>query len=330
MSTTPPDIGYRLFPAIEVFQETFEKSAAQSLTRFLEAVPARKWMAFSDYAFYDKNKQADVFVLSLVPHIIGFKELSAHLQRLSFKDIKHLRKVNPKFIEYLRHAPIFNIAVLMQKDRRLVQVDEKGELLDFFSKMAALFEMWRESTPEGAPYYSLCLKDLKHLREQVHLGRASLRLVRDSILVASITGYVLFRIAQLTQAETIGWFSDRDSLLSYGSGKLHQPLIFQLLSTYYHLLCEKAGVPPGDNPVLGNPENVGPVFYDSFLRVPDLIAATMADLSFPDLSFSHAKFDPVLVDLLTSNENCIFFELRENIASGSFEAVRITLGRGAP
>ena len=147
MSTTPPDIGYRLFPAIEVFQETFEKSAAQSLTRFLEAVPARKWMAFSDYAFYDKNKQADVFVLSLVPHIIGFKELSAHLQRLSFKDIKHLRKVNPKFIEYLRHAPVFNIAVLMQKDRRLVQVDEKGELLDFFSKMAALFEMWRESTP---------------------------------------------------------------------------------------------------------------------------------------------------------------------------------------
>jgi len=327
MSNSPSEIGYRLFPAIEDFQETFEKSAAQSLARFFVEAPARKWMVFSDYAFYDPQKQSDVFVLSLVPYVVEFDALSAHIQGLSFKDIKHLRRVNPEFIEYLRRAPIANIAVLLPRDRRLVNGDEKGAIIDFFSGLEAMIEKWHESTPQGNTYHTLFLKDLKHLRWLVQFSQANLRLLRDSILVASITGYVLFRAVQMADAELIGWFSDRDALLSYQSKKLHLPLIYQLLNTYYHALCEKAGQ-PGDNLVLGLPEEVGPVFYDSFLRVPDLVAATMADLNFSDLSFTHPKFGPIMDDLLLSNEKCIFFALRKNPIDGTPEAVRHTLERG--
>jgi hypothetical protein len=327
MPNTTSPAGFRLVPGIQVLQETFEKSAADSLARFLVRFPSHQWMAFSDYAFYDPNKRADVFVLSLFPFPEDFHGQSAHLQALSFKDIKSIKAVNPEFIAYLRSAPIANIAVLLEKERQLAR-DERGEMLEFFSSLSNMVHGWCKSQPEQAGKYALNLKDLKRIRRLVYERKANLRLLRDIILVASITGYVLFRVAQLTEVDTIGWFSDRDALLDYQRGKLNLQLIFQLLHTYYHVLCERASMPSLNNPILGVPENTGPVFYDAFLRVPDLIAGTLADLNLSDMSFTNQKFGPILSDLLASNDKNIFFAVRENPSNGSTEAVRLMLERG--
>ena len=329
--TTPPTQqdrkGFGLFPAIEAFQETFEKGAADSLRRFLVEYPAKKWMVFTDYAFYDPKKNADVFVLSLFPYAADFNRLSSQLQDLSFKDVKDLPRVNPAFISYLRAAPIANIAIFLQANRRLSPFDERGAMVNFLVGLEEMNRDWCLSTPEETEHYKRNLKDLKHIKRLVQVGQVNQRLLRDGILVASITAYVLFRVAQITAAEKIGWFSDRDALLSYQSAKLSEPLVFQLLHTYYHVLCERNGMASNGNPLLGDPEASGPLFYDSFLRVPDLIAGTLADVNFSGIEFSHPKFEPVFHDLLVSNEKNIFFGLQGDSSNGIFEAVRITLDR---
>lgn len=328
MEMTPPvDKGFGLFPFVEVFQETFEKSAAACLQDFLYRTPSRNWMAFSDYAFYAKNKRADVFALSLLPAVSNFYEASDFLDRLSFNDIKSLKYVNPRFIKYLRQAPIFNIAVMMPKDRELAHLVERETIMKFFSGLCGMLEDWRVSTPENKALYERSLKDLKHIMRRIRAGRANMSLIRDSILVASMAGYFMSRVAAMIQTDRLGWFSDRDAMLDYQASELHLPLILQLVHSYHHVLCERTGVPSNGGLILGKPEvpKGGRVFYDSFLRIPDLIAGTLADINLEDHSFTHPKFVPVLDGLLKANDNTCIFILRDDKAAGRFEAVRLTI-----
>lgn len=326
-TTHPSDKGFGLFPFVEVFQETFEKSAAGCLQAFLSKTPARKWMAFSDYAFYAKNKRADVFALSLLPAVSNFDDASDFLQKLSFNDIKSLKYVNPRFITFLRQAPIFNIAVMMPKDRELAHLEERETIMKFFSGLCGMLEDWRVSTPENKAFYERSLKDMKHVMGRIRAGRANMPLIRDSILVASMAGYFMSRVSTMIHTDRLGWFSDRDAMLDYQASALHLPLILQLVHSYHHVLCERAGVPSNGGLILGKPEvpKGGRVFYDSFLRIPDLIAGTLADINLEDHTFTHSKFVPVLDGLLKANDNTCIFMLRDDKAAGRFEAVRLMI-----
>lgn len=317
--------GFGLMPAVEVFQNEFERGAAGNLERFIDRVPSRKWMAFSDYVFYDPKKRSDVIVVSLVPWTNQFDAQSDHLQKLSFKDIKSLSRVNPEFIAYLRQAPIFNVAVMLPRHRQLAHKLESEAILAFLAAMTVMVEEWCTNLPENQALYRRYLKDFKHIERLIKDGRAKLDLVRDSILVASIVGYVMFRVAKLIHTEKMGWFSDRDSMLDYQSSKLHLPLVFQLMHTYYHVLCTLAIVPSYNNPFFAKPEKESRVSYDSYLRISDLIAGTLSDLNLDDMSFSHPKFRPVLDGLLKTSDTTCVFQLTEVNAIGAYVAARLNL-----
>lgn len=321
-------MGLCLYPYLQVFDETFNKSAKEIFVNFFRNnADIKKWMVFTDYAFYDKQKFSDVVTYSFVPYMQDFKGASEVLAKASFKDMKHLNRVNEEFIELIKDNPILNIGVSLDRKRRLSFNDESRDLLVTFELLEGMLENWCITTPEASGHYENFLSDIVSIKVDLKGKGANLKIIRDIYIVSSLAAYLMFEVAKAIDLDTIGWFSDRDRLLSYKGAKFKSPIIFNLTHTLYHLFCEHQKIDSKNNPLFGVPEDVGPVWYDSFLRIPDLICATLADYDPVRKIFSHDKFVPVYEKLLASNDHNLFFQLTFRKKEQAFEATRVTLTR---
>ena len=74
----------------------------------------------------------------------------------------------------------------------------------------------------------------------------------------------------------------------------------------YHTLCSNSGINPSHKLLLFKPEASGKLIYDSFIRVPDYVAGTMADYNFEKQESSHIKFEKI--------RDGVFAEERRNIS----------------
>jgi hypothetical protein len=324
-SSTPPK-GFALFPYFEVFHETFNKSAKDPFIRFFQKNRhIADWTVFTDYAFYDKKKNADVLVFSFVPYVQDFNGAAAVIDKASFKDIKHLNRVNKHFLKLIRDNTIFNVAIILGRERRLCFSDEPGALLHAFDALTRMVEEWCVTTPSRSKRYFSLLADLQLVRRELKTKNPNLKIVRDIYITSTLAAYLLFEASKANNSRKVGWFSDRDSLLHYRSGALKDPLMISLTHALYHVFQENHLDRSRAELMFGIPEKDGKVWYDAFLRIPDLICATLADYD-PGLNeFTHQKFVPVMEDLLADNDKFVILELRFHRKQNLFEAVRRTL-----
>lgn len=305
-------LGFSIHWFLDSFNQTFYKSCRKDFESFIDAHSnVKKWMIFSDYAMYDKSKKNDVITFSLIPYILEFEKYSSVLKKLAPNDLKSVRKVNSEFIDFLEDAPIFTISVVLDRKRKMHN-DEVGYLSKRFEMMIAQLEKWCVTTPEGKEYYAELIKKISVLREEVRKKGANLKIFRDIDILSSLAAYLMFEITNLTKIETIGWFSDRDSLLSYKASKIKTPIIFDIVHHLYFLFCSSANIETKNKLVLGVPESDkdGNVWYDSFNRVPDLFAGALADYDIKNNKCSHDKFIPVIERLFTLSQKNLFFNAK--------------------
>lgn len=325
-----PNGGLLIHPFLQVFDETFAKSGRTIFRQFFRDIPhVSKWMVLTDYAYYDKNKFADVVTYSFVPYFPDFQDASDYIASVSFKDIKSLKRVNPEFLALINRLPILNVSIAFDRKRRFGFVKEAHDLLETFGMLEKMVKYWGVTTPQGRPYYKKYLADIAIIMKELRGNRPNLKLIRDIYFIASMTAYLMFEVAQSIDLNRIGWFSDRDALLSYKQDKLSSPLIFNLISSFYHSFCERNGIDKNGNPALGVPNQTGAVWYDALLRIPDLICGTLAAQDPISQNFSHEKFTFVDEMLLASNEKQLFFKLSVEPEHFSYSAVRVTKTRGA-
>lgn len=307
-----PEYGFGVHWFLESFNETFYKSARDSFTAyFKEYANVKKWMVFSDYVLHDKNKANDVMVFSIVPYTYDFNEFSDLLNDLSPRDLKKSRSVSPNFIKFLSSGPVLNIGVVLNKKRRL-HSDEKRYYEVKFEMMVKQLEHWCRTTPEASEHYNDLISKLEVLRNSVISPGANMKVIRDIEVLATLAAYIMFEISKLTDVQRIGWFSDRDSMLSFKAAKLKSPFILDMVHHLYYLFCESEGIDSKGKLVLGVPRNGsdGTVWYDSFNRIPDVLAGTLADYHYEKNRNSHGKYIPVVEEVLTSRERNLFFLLK--------------------
>ena len=80
------------------FDETFNKSSHALFSEFfIRNGNVSKWMIFSDYALNDKKKPNDVITFSIIPYVGDFDSIGEKIKKLSFKDVKKLKRVNVEF-----------------------------------------------------------------------------------------------------------------------------------------------------------------------------------------------------------------------------------------
>lgn len=307
-------MGFGLHFFLDAFNETFYKSCRSDFERFfLQHKSIGKWLVFSDYALYDKNKKRDVITFSIIPYLYEFDVFSSLLKKLSSNDLKKSRKVNKEFIDYIKNGPVFNISISLDRKRRL-HSDEKLYHETRFSMMIEMLEHWCITTPEGKENYIELIDKIKHLKDTVKSPGSNLKVIRDIEILSSLAAYIMFEITNVIDIELIGWFSDRDSLLSYKAGKFKSPIIFDFIHHLYFMFCENENekIKSKGKLVMGIPESGsdGKVWYDSFNRIPDLIAGTFADYDHKKQVCSHNKFVPIIDEIFTNSSKNLFFDVK--------------------
>lgn len=317
-----PQIGFSIHESIVHFNNSFMQSGSKLLGDFIqEHAPTRKWILSSDYAFYDTKKFSDAVTFSLFPHWAPFEEMSSHIDSMAPSDIKNVGSVNDSFISFLREGPVFSVTLILDRERRMFS-DEKLYHLARIDSQVGMLEHWCQSTPKGKDRYQNTIKQLKKVKELVGSKSLNLRLFRDIEIVGSLAAYLLAEISVKANPEKIAWLSDRDSMLNFKS-KVIGDYMFDQVSYLYHTLCSNSEVDPSGRLLFVKPEASGELVYDSFIRVPDYIAGTMADYDFEEKESSHVKFERV--------RDGVFSEERRNISYRLFfhpdmKAHRLTWG----
>lgn len=310
--------GFVIHNFLSVFNDTFNKSNnAKFKAYFKKNSEVSKWMIFSDYVLNDKNKPNDVVTFSILPYAADFFKLGETIETISFKDIKKLKRVNNCFINFINHSEILNISVILSKSRKLDPINEREMLKTRYEMAISQVKIWLSNDSANKHYESL-LKNYELLLSEVCKQGANFRYIRDIEIVSSLSAYIVFQICSEIKIEVIGWFSDRDALLSYKAAKFSKPVIFDMAHNLYHNLMFQNDVNYKDSFVFGLPEREGKVWYDSYNRIPDLIAATIADYDYENNKCSHNKFIPVVEKILTNKEKNIIYKL--SFDGGEFSA----------
>jgi len=291
------------------FDQTFNKSNHVIFENFFKKNEhVTKWMVFSDYALNDKNKTNDVITFSILPYTNDFFKLSEVIQKHSFKDIKKLKRVNKSFIDFINNNEILNISILFDKNMKLDPYNEREMLKSCYKTAINQIQFWIKSEGEKE-YYKYLLSAYNTLLQEVSKQGANLKNIRNIEIVSNLAAYILFQICISSKVNIIGWFSDRDAMLTHKAGKFPKPIIFDLVKNLFHNLMCSVNENYNEKLVFGLPEQKGKLWYDSYNRIPDLIAATLADYDYEKNVCTHDKFIPIIDNVIVNREKTITYRI---------------------
>lgn len=222
-------------------------------------------------------------------------------------DLKKLRSVNDTFISFLKEGPVFNITLILDRERRM-HSDEKLYHISRIDAMIDMLECWCTSTPNGKEKYKKTIKEVKQLKQLVKSSKLNLPILRDIEIIASLAAYLLTEISERANFEIIAWLSDRDSMLTF-KHKFIGDYLLEQVSKLYHIFFVNSNIDSKGKLILTKPEAAGELAYDSFVRVPDYIAGTLADFDFNKQEASHSKFDTIRDGVFTAEKRNIFYKL---------------------
>ncbi|WP_312271587.1 hypothetical protein [Pseudomonas sp.] len=302
------DYGIPLHYFLAHFNESFKQSGGTILDAYLKEFDyVTKWLLVSDYAFYDKNKKHDIVTFSLIPYIASFERMRDVLGGLAPADLKKIRKVKKEFIHFLASGPVFNINIKLDRDRKL-HTDERLYHRRKIEMLIAQLEHWAKTTPAGIDNYKRQIKMLRNLDLIVNSSGGNLKAIRDIEIVSSLAAYLMSEVTSRTNVEVIGWFSDRDALLNFKAAKLGN-LIFEMVDLYYYALCYNLNESSKADLIIGLPEEKNSVWYDTLIRIPDLLAGTFADFDYENNVLSHDKFVSVVDGLFLAEKRNLFYNI---------------------
>ena len=307
------------------FDETFNKSSHVLFSDFFKNnSDVSKWMIFSDYVLNDKNKPNDAITFTIMPYINSFHELGDEIKNLSFKDVKNLKRINSEFLEFINESEILNVSILLDKNMVLDPFNEREALKTCYKTAINQVDYWIEN--EGQKENYLRLKNVyKIMLEEVSKRGVNLKNIRNIEIVSNLIAYITFQVCLSVKVDIVGWFSDRDSMLTHKKGKFSMPVIFDLAFNLFHVLMSSKNENYTEKFVFGLPEQTGNLWYDSFNRIPDLIAATLADYDYENNICSHDKFVPVIEEVITNTKKNLIYKIFT--LEGGFQAAYLPFYR---
>lgn len=258
----------------------------------------KKWFIFSDYCLDDKNKPNNVLTFSVVAisDIDQLNLLKNIIEILQPKDIKKSKMINPNFMKFISSLPIFNISIIVPKNRNFIKAFKFDEIEYFKMRYKSLENYYcrLHNFPINNHNFINIIKDLRYVQKKFNAKSISLNKFRDIEIITSVisTISILISIENVDSPTKIIWVSDRDSLLTFEKSNLSMPLIFNIAhATFRSFLKTKSQLLFYNYIDECKPE------YDSFNRIPDIVAGSLADMS--PKTVTNKKFIPILKDYLT-------------------------------
>ena len=299
-------------PIIKLIHETYLQSIKKSLEKnyFPKYIDNKKWKCFSDYSF-DNKKPNNVITFTLLPYVIDFNILSSAIKEYAPKEIKKTQSINPKFIEFIKHSPFVTFSFILENHENLF-LESKEFLKD--SMLLSLNQIVNENIPNWTvetshleKYHKEIAKKTKKVIRLIEENK-KIKILKNMFLITSIGSYLCTQFANKTNAEIMGWFSDRDEINDVADKYSIDLFNFQFCEYLKNRNCEFVAAPASSQ------DNE---WYQELIKIPDFITGALADYSFETELVSHNKFIPLLRELIADNDRNVFvFKLKFDNVTG--------------
>lgn len=183
---------------------------------------------------------------------------------------------------------------------------------------------WSEMEPANTAYYGAVERKLNGLIQELSGKKPSTALLRKIFLVSSFAAVVFSMINDLKPALKIRWISDRDAMFDR-----HDGIAFDISWLFFQILRRSrphVSVIDVRRPQISfaTPMMDGVTKYAEFVRLPDYLAGTLADIRLPQIMFSHRKYPEIFNRLYVDANNNAIIELVKT--AGLITARRIAFG----
>jgi poly(3-hydroxyalkanoate) synthetase len=290
---------------VDFFKDRFEKSIIGDLRKYIEDNNyPNKFYIFSDYCLHDRHKIHDVVTYTIMPYspnINGEKTIIGHIAP---KDIKHARKINPDFINYLKKSELFHISFLLGSRDYITKrdwIEPRDYIKESLEK--SMNEILTKNHCISKEYYNNLIKSFNNLKNEMVRKSSTIKLYRDIVLISLITAYIMYLLTKESNAIEIAWLSDRDKIV-----EAYSRITFDLCQYNHYAICIRNKVYTKDIKLIYAITEEG-ISYEEMNRIPDYIAGTLAEWN-PDSQFvSKEKFVTVLQSVIANNNFCPIIEL---------------------
>lgn len=269
---------------------------------------AASWSVVSDYVVGDPGKQNDAYSFVIILKHDSDEKIASYIAATSPSDLKASRTPPNGLLDYLCCPVTFSLTFVVARDSANLRIAVTQETMSLF--VTALREIvadWAAAEPPNARYYGELNGRLRMLESELARRQPSLGLLRRIFLVASFAATVLGMLNEAKSPISIRWISDRDAMFDR-----HDSVAFDLAWLMFQIMRRrKGGVIDLRRPqiVFATPGMDGKTEYAEFVRMPDYLAGTLADIKLPHMMFTHRKFPPIFDRLLVNSPNNAIVEL---------------------
>jgi len=210
-----------------VLADVINKDHASNLADFLRKHYAPDWVIASDYVIGDRDRHRDSFCYTIYPIDDGVVRTQADIRRLIPADLKNTGAITDNLVACLRSPRQFSFCF----------VRRPGE--QFFDSVADVRTMLDETLAmvEGRQNWDEQVRMLRRLRQDASANGFKFNLFSNIILASLFAAVIAMYIAKLTDARTVSWFSDRDSIMT-----AYNKIAVDLFGMHFPQACRKYGV----------------------------------------------------------------------------------------
>lgn len=275
-----------------VLADVINKDHASNLADFLRKHYAPDWVIASDYVIGDRDRHRDSFCYTIYPIDDGVVRTQADIRRLIPADLKNTGAITDNLVACLRSPRQFSFCF----------VRRPGE--QFFDSVADVRTMLDETLAmvEGRQNWDEQVRMLRRLRQDASANGFKFNLFSNIILASLFAAVIAMYIAKLTDARTVSWFSDRDSIMT-----AYNKIAVDLFGMHFPQACRKYGVryEPIRLVVGEMPESP---WYDELIRAPDHVAGALSALDPQTRDVSTPKHLDLLARVISDAPNIAVIE----------------------
>lgn len=278
------------------------RSIGEDLKRWFAPYDAgAAYYVVSDYCLGDAGKKHDVYAFEIVLHHDSVGAIEEYIRTVAPRDLKASRKASHGLGQYLVCPVTFSVSFAVAKETRALRGYATAEAITaFIPEARSVVGEWIEHNPEHAEYFERLDHRLQQLADEMGRKRRNEKLVRQIFLVGTFAAYVLELLDAAKAPSEVLWISDRDAMFDR-----HDGLAFDLGFFFWLLIrsARAATSPPMPRLKFASPGMDGETEYAELIRLPDYLAGTLADVSLPEIEFSHDKFPALFAQLFIEASN---------------------------
>jgi hypothetical protein len=280
-------------------ERLIENDPKQRFKSFVERNAKRDWFFSSDYVIGDNQRPNDCMCFTLYP--INERNPTALWQDIPSvlaRDLKRIKSPSDEAIAFLRQDTHFSICIVLTKDR--YSGNDREVVRSAIHQLLDGMRAWKDADKQKTS-----ISRVQKLERSAAANNFKSRLMRDMFLLTSIASVIAYLLTKCTNPRTIGWFSDRDSMITAYDRIAHDLFVMNHGSMCQHREVEFRNVQLRYGNPLPDPKFPKQSWYDAIIRIPDYLAGTLSAYNYRENTTSGQKASEMVREVLANAVNSV-------------------------